>query len=159
MSPFRLVAGDQAGPSALGILVPPGRRTLVIVRPRPLQWDLLPADPEAANGNGLRFWEISREFAPRVAAELLHVLQQGSDSRGNRVEAIAAPDGLGYQVRASVGRFVLIVCERSPGRPYEPLIFATVAAACAAAERLGAFLCPAADAGQEVYLNMRHFSR
>lgn len=152
---FRLVEGDQAGPSAVGILVPPGRRTLLIFRPRALNWDLIPVDPEA----GTRFWEVSREFAARVAQEFLHALESCCDPDSNRVEAVAAADGTGYQVRASIDRFVLIVCARVPGNPYQPLIFGTVGEACVAAEKISTFLCPAEGAAQEVYLNTRHFSR
>lgn len=151
--PFVYVEGERAGPSALGILVPPGRRTLVIVRPRNLAWDLLPVDPEAV---GQRFWEVGREFAPRLAQELASALEAGGD---NRVDAIAAPDGTGYQVRAGVGRFVLLLCARDPGQAYQPLAFATVNDACAVAERVAAILSPASHAEQEIYLNTRHFAR
>ncbi len=34
MGSFRRVEGEEAGPDALGILVPPGKRTFVILRPR-----------------------------------------------------------------------------------------------------------------------------
>jgi len=150
--PFVYVEGERAGPSALGILVPPGRRTLVIVRPRGLDWDLLPVDPEAEN---LRFWEVGREFAPRLAQELARALEAGC---ANRVDAIAAPDGMGYQVRAGVGRFVLLLCARNPGQAYQALAFPTVSEACAAAERVAAVLAPASHAEQEIYLNTRHFA-
>ena len=151
--PFVYVEGERAGPSAVGILVPPGRRTLLIVRPRALDWDLLPVAPEAGV---LGFWEVGRDFAPRLAAELARALEFGC---GSRVDAIASPGGAGYQVRASVGRFVLVVCARIPGQVYQPLTFATVDEACTAVERVGKFLCPAAHAEQEIYLNNRHFER
>ena len=48
MSAFRRVEAQHAGGNALGILVPPGARTVVILRARSLGWDLLPA---AWNGN------------------------------------------------------------------------------------------------------------
>ena len=41
MSVFRRVDDDRAGPAAMGILVPPGRRTFLILRPRALAWDLI----------------------------------------------------------------------------------------------------------------------
>ncbi len=155
--PFSRVQGERASPSALGILIPPGRRTMMIVRPRALDWDLLPVDPRA--NDEPHFWEVSREFAPRLAQEFLSALTEEGEPGGNRVEAIAAPDGDGYQVRAGVGRFVLIVCGRVAGQPYQPLVFESVAEACAAADRISSFLCPARDAEQEVYLNTRQFSR
>jgi hypothetical protein len=157
MPAFRHVAGDRAGPNALGILVPPGRRTLVIVRPRALDWDLLPVDPHAQAE--LKFWELSGQFAPKLAREVVQALEAGAIQRGSRVEAIAAPDGAGYQVRAGIGDFVLLVCARVPGQAYRPLTFPTVAEACAAAERIGDVLCPAPHAEQEVYFNTQHFAR
>ena len=42
MPAFRRVEPHQAGARALGILVPPGPKTVVILRPRGLDWDLLP---------------------------------------------------------------------------------------------------------------------
>src|SRR5260370_18910840 len=41
MCPLRLVEDADAGPDAVGILVPPCKRTVVILRPRALIWDLL----------------------------------------------------------------------------------------------------------------------
>jgi hypothetical protein len=156
MSPFRHVEGEAAGPAALGILVPPGRRTLVIVRPRALEWDLIPLDPGDEGESGERFWEMGREFAPRLAREIAAALEEGTSGR---VEPVASPDGGGYQLRAGVGRFVLLACHRRAGQAYEPLRFATVAEACAAAEQVAAVLCPAAEAGQELYFNTRYFAR
>jgi hypothetical protein len=43
MPAFCRVDAQRAGPAALGILVPPGDKTLVVLRPRGLEWDLLPA--------------------------------------------------------------------------------------------------------------------
>ena len=154
MSPFRRVDGNQAGPSALGILLPPGRRTLVVVRPRLLDWDLLPLNPNE-NG-GPRFWEAARIEAQDVAQRLYRALETSSTDGGARVDAIAADAG--YEVRVGVGSFVLLACGRVPGRPYEPHVFATVSEALVAVERIAACLNPGAGAEQEVYLNTRNFA-
>jgi hypothetical protein len=154
MSPFRRVEGGQAGPNALGILLPPGRRTVVVVRPRGLDWDLLPLNPNE-NG-GPRFWEAARIEAQDVAQRLYRALEaSASDDDGVRVDAIAASNG--YEVRVAVGSFVLLVCGRIPGRPYEPHLFANVSEALTAVDQIRACLNPAA-AVQEVYLNTRNFA-
>lgn len=159
MPPFRVVAGEQAGPAALGILVPPGRRTTIVVRPRALDWDLLPLGPGAEKGVGPLFWEIGRDEAEGFARNVLEALEQCAAGNAGRVEAAAAPRGDGYQVRAALGPFVLIVCRREPGKPYQPAAFAGVAEALAAAQRITRYLCPAGAAEQEIYLNSRNFSR
>ena len=41
MSLLRRVTGEEAGPAALGVLLPPGRQTFLILRPRGLTWDML----------------------------------------------------------------------------------------------------------------------
>lgn len=153
MSPFRRVEGNQAGPSALGILLPPGRRTLVVVRPRSLDWDLLPLNPNE-NG-GPRFWEAARIEAQDVAQRLYRALEASAAEGGVRVDAIAAEAG--YEVRIAVGSFVLLLCGRIPGRPYEPHIFPTVSEALLAVERVATCLNPAGNE-QEVYLNTRNFA-
>ncbi|OAI42056.1 hypothetical protein AYO40_06795 [Planctomycetaceae bacterium SCGC AG-212-D15] len=156
MSVFRRVEGNQAGPKALGILLPPGRRTLVVVRPRGLEWDLLPLNPNE-NG-GPRFWEAARIEAQDVAQRLYRALEESASDRLTRVEPLPSPDGAGYEVRASVGPFVLVVCGRRPGQPYQPHIFVSVEEALQAIERLTPVLCPTAADEQEVYLNTRNFA-
>ncbi len=72
--------------------------------------------------------------------------------------AAAAPAG-GFVVRAEAGIFPLLACARRPGRPYEAAVFPDRNEANRAAAALAAVLCPAADAGQELYFNLRHFAR
>lgn len=153
MPSFRRVEGQEAGPTALGILVPPGRRTLVIVRPRALEWDLLPLDPLRLS-DGSPFWEVGSAQAADLARRVAEALEGGA-----RVEAIAAASGDGYEVRAGLGTFVLVACRREPGKPYRPHLFATAAEAVQAAEALTAFVCPADGVEQEIYFNARHFAR
>ena len=69
MPAFRRVEGSQAGPSALGILVPPGARTLVILRPRALEWDLLPLQDRDEG-----FCEFDRETAAGIARGIQQAL-------------------------------------------------------------------------------------
>jgi hypothetical protein len=63
MSPLRRVFGERSGPTALGILVPPGRRTVLILRPRALAWDLLLTHP----GPAAPFRELGRDEAEAAA--------------------------------------------------------------------------------------------
>ncbi len=65
MCPFRRVEGEQAGPSALGVLVPPSHRTVLILRPRTLTWDLVLAQA----GGGIR--EMNRVDAEQTAHQIV----------------------------------------------------------------------------------------
>ncbi|HWG41821.1 MAG TPA: hypothetical protein VN688_03475 [Gemmataceae bacterium] len=153
MCPLRRVEDHQAGPSALGILVPPGRRTFLILRPRSLSWDLLLLRPDAVSA----FRELHRDEANTLAQELSQALT--SESETSRVEEVAGPDGRGIWLRIRVGVFALLVCGRQPGQPYQPLVFADAETAWAAAGQLRDILCPSGDIVQEVYLNTHHFTR
>jgi hypothetical protein len=152
MCPLRRVEGHRAGPSALGILVPPGRRTFLILRPRSLAWDLLLLRSKADSA----FRELHAEEANRLARELFHALENWSTCSGC-VEEVICPDG-GYWVRVGVGPFALLMCRRQPGQPYRPLAFPDADAALAAAAQVRRVLCPSRDTEQEVYLNTRHFA-
>jgi hypothetical protein len=163
--PFRVVAGDQAGPAALGILAPPGRRTILILRPRSLAWDLvlvptracLPGTAGSQSG-ATTFRELGREEA-EAAAEVLHqALEQWHSGGPGQVQPVPATDN-GYLVRAAVGVVPLLACLRQPGEPYRPQVFASLEEARRAADAIRAVLCPAGDAEQELYFNHRHFAR
>jgi hypothetical protein len=158
MSSLRLVADDRAGPSAIGILAPPARRTILIVRPRSLPFDLL----VLAESGGTAFREFEREQAGRAAEALFDTLADWSASNPLRVECTptagtASPDS--FQLRVHVGPFHLLACDRRPGQPYVALAFADLAAARATADRLTRLLCPPPGNDQEVYLNTRNFQR
>jgi hypothetical protein len=155
MSAFRRVEGDRAGPAALGILVPPARRTVLILRPRALAWDLLLL--RAAEGSAIR--EMGLDEAHAAGQALHRALEAWAEGGPGRVEPVRLPDGQGFWVCAHVGRFTLLACVRLPGQPYQPLVLADAAAAQAAAGDLAAVLCPPAGAGQELYFNARHFRR
>ena len=155
MCPLRRVEDHKAGPSALGILVPPGRRTFLILRPRALAWDLLLLRPASVN----TFRELPRAEADLLAHELLNALGQWAEGSSGHVEEVACPDGSGYWVRVRVGPFALLTCRRQPGKPYQPLTFPDVETALSAAAQLRRVLRPPANVEQEVYLNSLHFQQ
>lgn len=155
MCPLRRVEGHRASPSALGILVPPGQRTFLIVRPRALSWDLLLLRPDSSNA----FRELPRTEADRLALELFQALRHWSEGHSGHVEEVACPDGSGFWVRVRVGPFALLACGRQPGQPYKPQSFADADAALTAAAQLRGVLRPPKNVEQEVYLNTHHFQQ
>jgi hypothetical protein len=157
MPAFRRVAGEEAGPSALGILVPPGLRTLVILRPRALDWDLVLEAPRG-HAAGSRFWEVGRHQAAGLSMGIDRALEQWSAGGEGRVDVFPNPDGPGFLIQPVAGPFILIACRRVPGQPYRPAVFASEPEARREAERLSSVLCPTADANQEFYCNTQHFS-
>jgi hypothetical protein len=156
MQPFRRVEDRKAGPTAVGILVPPGQRTVVIVRPRALPWDLLPATLDAES---LRFRDFGRDEAAGVARQLHQHMERHALEKTPLLEVQGDVAGLGFLVWARQMELVWIVCLRRPGQPYEALQFASLEEAQEAAHKIAVFLCPSPEAGQEVYFNTQHFSR
>jgi hypothetical protein len=155
MSSLRRVEGVRAGPDALGILVPPGRRTYLILRPRALAWDLV----LLRQSEGATFWDMSPLEAETAALRLHRALEAWGRGTEGRVEPLANPDEPGWQVRVHVGSFTLLTCPRVPGEPYRSEAFADRPAATAAAERLLSILHPPPGVEQEYYVNTRHFGR
>ncbi len=155
MCPLRRVEDRRAGPSALGILVPPGRRHLLILRPRALFWDLLLLRSDSAQA----FREMPQNEATALVLALYRALGSGTDPVDECVEEVAGPDGRGFRLSVRVGPFALVVCGRRPGQPYQALTFPSVETAEAASEQLHGILCPPPHIEQEVYLNTRHFTR
>ncbi len=154
MSVFRRVEGSVAGPDALGILVPPGRRTVLIVRPRALPWDLLLLALPTRNV----FRELTQAEAEAGAATVLRSLQECAAEGRGIVESVARPDG-GWHVRVIIGRYAFLACPRLPGRPYQPLVCWDADEAAQAGCELFAALHPPSGAAQEIYLNTRGFAR
>jgi hypothetical protein len=160
--PLRRVSDERAGPDALGILLPPGlrpgpgARTVLIVRPRALRWDLLLVQGVASTA----FRELARHEAAATAQAFYAALEDWNRGKGpGHIGAVATSDGGGgFLVWVDVGDFVLVACERVPGQPYRPALFAAEEAHRVAA-LLGAVLRPTAPAQQEVYFNTRHFVR
>jgi hypothetical protein len=149
MAAFRRVDDAQAGPTALGILVPPSRRTFLILRPRSLAFDLV----LLRQADDTLFRELSHDEAAAAAHHLHRALLDGAVGG---VEVVTNPDD-GSWLRAKVGSLFLIACRRAPGKPYAPLFFADAEAAQDAVARLTAILCPPAGTEQELYFNTRHF--
>ncbi len=153
MPAFRRVDQKQAGATALGILVPPGLRSLVVLRPRHLPWDLL-----AVTWSGTeppRFAEFTRDEAVIAARSLLPFLEDAVQRRHTPVETLG--DGQAFQVWVRTPDFFWLTCRREPGRAYRPAVFATLEEAKAIAEELVRVFCPAPDACQEFYFNTQQF--
>src|SRR5215470_20362395 len=101
MGSFHRVEDERAGPAALGILVPPGRRTFLILRPRSLAWDLLLLRPT----DGCAFQDMSREEATIAAQRLYRALEAWSAGGPGKVEVFPTPEGSGFWVRAVVAAY------------------------------------------------------
>jgi hypothetical protein len=150
MGAFRRVEDEKAGPNALGILIPPSRRTFLILRPRSLGFDLLLLRrPEET-----AFRELSHDEAAAAAHQLFRALEEWARGGAGAVEVMANAEG-GSWLRVQVGPLYLVACARVPGQPYRPLIYADAVQTDVA--RLSAILCPAAGTEQELYFNTRNF--
>ena len=158
MAAFRRVEDHRAGPHALGILVPPGQRTVVILRPRAVAWDFLALRPETGDEARGPFCDFERDEAAGLARQVQRDLARGACDGVNPVE-VAGPADNGYRLCVRAGGLAWLACLRQPGKPYRPADFATAEEARAAADRLAAFFFPAADADQEFYFNTQNFSR
>jgi hypothetical protein len=150
MCAFRRVEGEQAGPTALGVLVPPSRRTVLILRPRTLVWDLVLTQP----GGGFR--DMNREEAEHVAHQIAAALETAG---GGPIEAVYSLDQGGSWLRVRIGPYALTVCARVPGQPYKPHLFPSSEAVRAATAVLTELLRPALGCEQELYVNTCHFTR
>jgi hypothetical protein len=157
MSALRRVDAREAGPNAVGILLPPGNRTVLILRPRSVPWDLLLVRSGESGEAGTPFLHLDQEEAQAMAEGLCRALGRWSSGGPGAIDAAPAPDGEGFWVQAEIGAFPLIVCHRRPGQAYRPATFATVAEAETTANALTAALCPGTEL--EVYFNSRHFER
>jgi hypothetical protein len=158
MPPFCRVEDRRAGPTALGILVPPGLRTFVILRPRALEWDLLPVRSEAEEA-ATDFCDFGRDEAAGVARRVQRALEQAAQGVADPVLATARASGEGYWVVVRAGEWIWAACRRVPGQPYRVNVFASLESASEVAARLHRFLCPGADSAQEYYFNTQNFER
>src|SRR5689334_609940 len=131
MGSFRRVEGDQAGPDALGILIPPGKRTFLILRPRALPWDLL----LCRGTDDLSFSQLAHDEASACAVKLYRALCDWAAGGPGAIES--ADTASGSCLRVVVGPFCLVVCPRTPGRPYAPLPLADADTAAAATSLAG----------------------
>jgi hypothetical protein len=156
MPAFEQVEDKRAGSRALGILVPPGERTMVILRPRGLGWDLLPIRFD--RGLDSSFCNFARADAVAFARQLRDTLDQAAKREERPVQIVTNPAGDGFWVWMPMLDVMWIVCPRIPGRPYEPCVFADRDQAQKAIDRLAPYLWPGENARQEIYLNTRNFS-
>jgi hypothetical protein len=159
MAAFRRVEDHRASATALGILVPPGPRTVVILRPRAMSWDLLALRPGFGPEVQAAFCDFDRDEAAVVARRVQQALARGAGTSDNPVETIAGPKQQGYRVCLRAGGLTWLACPRLPGQPYRPADFATLEEAREAALRLARIVCPDPDADQEFYFNTQNFSR
>jgi hypothetical protein len=155
---FRRVDCAQAGADALGILVPPGPRTLVILRPRGLPWDLLPARWIGRADTPPSFCTFTRDEAAGVARRLQKAMEEAALAGTDPMQLVGDARGESHQIWMRTEELVWIVCHRTPGRAYQPAVFAVADEARRHAEQLTPILWPAADAEQEYYFNTQHFS-
>ncbi|MBI1830518.1 MAG: hypothetical protein HYR84_03595 [Planctomycetes bacterium] len=155
---FRRVEAQQAGPTALGILVPLEARTPVIVRPRRLDWDLLPARWDGDAGQPPQFCAFARDEAVEVARRFIAALETAVETGDCPVQTVGDSRGERLQVWLRIDALVWIACTRVPGKPYRPMLFGSLAEATQAAEKLIAIVWPAPDAVQEYYFNTQGFS-
>ena len=141
MGLFHRVEAEQAGPTALGILIPPAGRTFVILRPRAMTFDLL----LCRSAEDPTFHALTHDEASAAAQSLYRGLRDG----------LARVEALGH-LRVYVGSLSFVACARVAGQPYAPLA-PDPADAEALGDQLRGFLCPAGE--QEVYFNTRFFER
>jgi hypothetical protein len=154
--PLRRVFANRAGPNAIGLLIPPGPRTVVVMRPRALPWDFLCIHSDT---DTIRFREFAREEAEAVAESLGEALEKDGKGASDNIETNAAPDSPGLCLRVALGRFQLIACPRSPGQSYRPMVWATAEEALQATSALRQSLYPDNGETREIYFNSRHFIR
>jgi len=155
MPAFRRVDGSAAGPAALGILVPPGGRTVVVVRPRSLDFDLVVLR-KGTNGTATNMiHEAGRTEAAILADGLRRALETAAESGAGQIQIV--PMEHGFSVRVQVGTFTLLVCPRQPGQAYRPLRLPTEDEARQTADAVDALLSPRPDANRELYVNTEHF--
>jgi hypothetical protein len=155
---FLRVDPKHAGANALGILVPQGSQTLVIARPRPLEWDLLPARWDGESGHPPQFCIFSRDEAANVARRLVKALEAAVQSRINPLESFGDLQGGRVQISLRAGEFVWILCKRFQGRAYQPILVPSPDEATCIAEQIAPYVWPAADRTQEYYFNTQNFS-
>lgn len=159
MAALRRVDAQRAGPEALGVLLPPGKPTVLILRPRSLPWDLLLIRRGEGSERGTPFLHLDRADATSMTEGLLRALEKWYRGGPGAVEAALAADGQGTWVQAQLGSFPLLVCERQAGKPYRPAAFATPEEAQQAAAAVAKALRPPEEGDQEVYVNTRFFGR
>jgi hypothetical protein len=155
---FIRVEPQHAGPNALGILVPPGTKTLVIVRPRALERDLLPARWDGDAAHPPLFCRFTRDEAASVARRFVKAIEAAVTGGINPLESFGDAQRQCLQIWLRTDEFVWIVCKRTQGQVVQPIVLATPEEAAEEAVRLAVILWPASDVNQEYYFNTQNFS-
>ena len=158
MPAFRRVEPQHAGPKALGILVPPGTRTVVILRARPLAWDLLAATWNGDPATAPAFCAFGRDEAAHVARRLQQALEDAAARGVNPVETLGDARDQSFQVWVRAAELFWIPCRKTAAQNYEPLLFNNRDEARQAGEALARIVWPGADADQEYYFNTQQFA-
>ena len=159
MPAFRRVDARQAGPDALGILVPPGRQTLVILRPRSVPLDLLPLRLGQEHMQPAAFCALGRDEAAVLARHAQDALARGAGREPNPVEVVCSAPQQRYGVCVRIAEHLWIACQRASGEAYEPAFWPSIEEAAAIVARLTPLVWPPAEAGQEYYFNTQAFTR
>lgn len=154
MCPLRRVTDTEAGPEAIGMLLPPGRLTFLIIRPRCLASDLLLVQ----SAENAAFRSMSRDEATIVGQKVYRALERWIDRGDGQAAATEEPDGTEFWLRVRIGDYYFLACPRRPGQPYQPLGYPDRELAQAAAQEMAQALCPGPDVEQEIYFNLRHFT-
>ena len=155
---FVRVDQKQASPNAIGILIPHGVKTLVIVRPRSLTWDLLPARWDQDTNHAPQFSLFTRDEAASVARGLVKSLEAAVTQGSNPVQTFGAAQGERRQIWVRTELFVWIACRRAPGEAYQPMLFASSEDAIREGEKLAEVIWPAIDKRQEYYFNTQNLA-
>ena len=146
----------RAGPTALGILIPHGTKTIVILRPRSLEWDLLAARWDGDRAQPPQFCTFERDQAAIVARQLIATLERAIMERVCPVETFGDPASQRLEIWLRGGDLVWIVCRRAPGQAYQPVLFNSHEEAVRAGEQLASLVWPAPDVRQEYYFNTQN---
>jgi hypothetical protein len=154
--PLRRVDARLATAVAVGILVPPGPRTFVVVRPRGMTWDLLPVRWDGDPKLPPAFASFDRDEAAHVARQLAKTLEERDAAGDCPLETLGHEPAFQVWLRDAALNWLL--CERIPGQAYRPLIFPTLAAAQSAAGVLMPFVHPGPRRVQDYYFNTQNFS-
>jgi hypothetical protein len=153
---LKRVEPRNAGPNAIGILVPHGAKTLVIVRPRALEWDLLPARWDGDSSHAPEFCSFGRDEAAAAARRFVHALESAIERSVNPLQTCG--NQTSFQIWLRTDEFVWIACCRTPGKAYQPAVFAALEEATRVAESIAAVVWPSDDVTQEYYFNTQNFS-
>ncbi|MCI0642993.1 MAG: hypothetical protein L0Y72_10860 [Gemmataceae bacterium] len=158
MPAFRRVEPRSAGPSAIGILVPQGKLTLLVLRARALPWDLLAAQWNGRADSAPAFCQFFRDEAATIARRLPQAFEAAAHCTQSPVSTVSDSAGTTFQIWLRALEFVFIACRRAPGKLYEPIVFLTHEEAVAAGKSAEQFFWPSADANQEFYFNTQYFA-